>query len=594
MPVIAPSRRRAVSPAPAALLLFTFVALLGLVPAVARADISGSVLVDGSGSPGTPVPGAAVHLQADPASPVVFAAADGSFTLPVSPAGAVIVTAAVTYDRSAPVNFNTAGALAFDGQTGVEIRLPQLPAGADPAYVPAQAGECGSCHKDQFTDWGTSNHSFGAVDTWVLDLFSGTGTPGGGAGYVFRDLHDAGDTGFCATCHAPLADVFDPGGVLLDEVTGTAALQGVTCVACHQVDSVDENVDALHLLGNATYRFPDAGGTPPTERFVWGPLDDVSFDGMRASHAPVFESSRFCASCHQYVNPTTLAPGQNTYREWLASPYAAPGPGYRSCQDCHMPEPPSPATVCIIGDAPARDGEQVRHHTFVGATPGTLAASIGLATTAGDAGGRLTVASVVDNFGAGHSFPSGVSVRNALLVIEASWNGQPLAQVAGPQVPFWADDDVPGKQPGDYAGEAGKGFAKVLEGRINGSGPVEMPVLFIDAEGVYSDTLIPADSTDTTEVQFQLPPEAQPGDVVDVSARLLYRRAYRATAVTKGWTETPQGGPVEIEVAADQLAVTLTQGGAGVLEIPALGARGMIALAVALALAGLALLRPRG
>ena len=197
----------------------------------------------------------------------------------------------------------------------VEIRLPVLPVAENPVYdqqIPL-AVECGVCHFDQWQDWTTSNHSFAGDDAWVLDLFSGTGTPGGGAGYVFRDLHDPDDTGFCATCHTPMADVFDPGGVFLDEVTVPGALQGVVCVACHQIDSVSDAVDSLHHLGGATYRFPQDGA--PTSQYVWGPLDDVTFSGMNASYAPFFADPLLCASCHQYVNPATGAPGQNTYGE---------------------------------------------------------------------------------------------------------------------------------------------------------------------------------------------------------------------------------------------------------------------------------------
>ena len=167
-------------------------------------------------------------------------------------------------------------------------------------------------------------------------------------------------------------------------------------------------------------------------------------------------------------------------------------------------------------------------------------------------------------------------------MITANIGGEELVQVAGPQIPFWADDDEPGQQEGDFAGFPGKGFAKVLEGRINGEGPVVRPVLFIDAENVFSDTLIPSGATDVTEVQFELPPGSE-GQLAEVSARLLYRRAYRALAVTKGWTETPQGGPIEIEVAANQLEVEVEL---GAVEIPALGSVGLFALAALLGLAG--------
>jgi hypothetical protein len=103
-----------------------------------------------------------------------------------------------------------------------------------------------------------------------------------------------------------------------------------------------------------------------------------------------------------------------------------------------------------------------------------------------------------------------VSPRNALLVIEATWHGQPLPQATGPTVPFYGSDDVPGSQDGDYAGRPGSGFARVLEGRINDQGLVVRPVLFIDGEAVVEDTLIPSGATDVTEVVLAVPPGRRP------------------------------------------------------------------------------------
>ncbi len=96
----------------------------------------------------------------------------------------------------------------------------------------------------------------------MLDLFSGTGTPGGAAGYVFKNTHDPGETGFCATCHAPMQDLQDPRpeGVPLDEATAPNGSQGVICVACHQMDAIDAtHLNALNHRGKATFRFPQAG-----------------------------------------------------------------------------------------------------------------------------------------------------------------------------------------------------------------------------------------------------------------------------------------------------------------------------------------------
>ncbi len=149
---------------------------------------------------------------------------------------------------------------------------------------------------------------------------------------------------------------------------------------------------------------------------------------------------------------------------------------------------------------------------------------------------------------------------------------------------------MPGVQDGDYAGLPGAGFASVTEGRINDQGPAVRPVLFIDGEAVYEDTLIPSGATDVTEVLLALPAAAQAGDEVVVEARLLYRRAWRALAVTKGWQTTPQGGPIEIEVARSFDTVTLAQGGAGV-PIPASRPLAAGLLIVLIAAVAMALLR---
>jgi hypothetical protein len=571
--------------------LGALVAILLLWGGTAVADISGHVREDGTD---LPITGARVHLQADPSSPVVVTGADGAFTLVVNPVGMVMVTAGVEYDDGAAVNFVTGGAIASDGQSDVVIYLEAIPPTDDPDYqnfLP-RIDDCGNCHEEQRLQWLESNHSSAGTDEWVRDLYSGDGTPGGSAGYIFIDTHDPGETGFCATCHTALEDVFDPGNVMFNQVTSAAALEGVSCIACHQMDSVNADVGELHHLGNSSYRFPDGGPFIPTSEYVWGPLDDIEFGGMRAAYAPLFAQSLVCAGCHEYNRPGTQVPGQTPYTEWLSSPYAVPGPDFMSCQDCHMPEEDEDGyLVDPIGNPPLRPAEQRHRHEFEGATAARLEEYTELTTTLEEGEARVAVRCEVSN-SAGHSFPTGVSVRNALLVIAATWNDQPLVQLSGPTVPFWADDNVPGQQEGDYAGEPGNGFARVLEGRINDQGPIVRPVLFIDGESVYSATQIPSGGSAVTEVEFGLPGGAQPGDIVSVEARLIYRRAWRAVAVTKGWETTPQGGPIEIEVHSTLDTLELTQGGAGV-AIPVSGPVGTAALAIGVALGALFLLRRR-
>jgi hypothetical protein len=374
---------------------------------------------------------------------------------------------------------------------------------------------------------------------------------------VFLENHTPPATGFCATCHAANERPSDPASVRFNEVASAAGREGVTCTTCHQLHEVNDNVEAIHLLGNAEFSFPASttgGGASLTHQHVWGPLDDVVFGQMRPAYAPVFAISRLCASCHEYENPSTGAPGQETYSEWLASPAASAN---QHCQDCHMPMATTPGRLASVGQAPVRPGSQRHDHSFPGVYSGRLQNPVELGMTAQVAGGRVEVDTTVLNRVLGHNFPTGVDVRNAFLLVQASFEGDLLEQVEGDRLPFWVDDAVPGQQPGDWAGFAGRGYAKVLQGRIDGQGEVLKPVPFIDAESVFSLTTIAPGATDQGQFAFALPTTAQVGQTVEVRAWVYYRRAWRSIAVTKNWVVNNDGEPWERLVAQSSVDLVL-------------------------------------
>ena len=163
---------------------------------------------------------------------------------------------------------------------------------------------------------------------------------------------------------------------------------------------------------------------------------------MKAAWQPVFEESRFCASCHQYQNPDTGVPAQSTYEEWLSSPFGNPDAAdYATCQDCHMQRDPAPGRLCDpptgFGEGPDRPIASHASHAIEGVTLERLIANSSLALAVSVSDGQLVVSAEVGNHGAGHHLPTGVSLRNMILRIGArAPDGMELDQVSGETVLF--------------------------------------------------------------------------------------------------------------------------------------------------------------
>lgn len=502
-------------------------------------------------SAATPIAGAVVRWPAFSLIPEVRSAADGSFSIVAPGSGSHELTAALRYDQDRPDRYEIRRQqvnVDNNGQGTVVIVLERVPGQDNQSYLPIKAarpGGCGDCHGEYLAQWQQSRHSGAALSPWVHDLHNGGGTPGGTAGYVYRDLHDDGETGVCAVCHVPNQNPRAAGSVQLNEAIGASPLEGVNCASCHQLADFNENLQAIHLLGDGALFFPGATGSPGTHSRVWGPLPDSAAPGMNTMYKPELGESHFCASCHEYVNPDTGAPGQQTYSEWAASTFAQPGQGFRSCQDCHMP-PTSAGTIADVERPGAiqRPAEQRNDHRFLATATGMLAESLSLQTQIVVEGDVVRVGVRIENAGLGHAFPTGVDIRNALLSVRAEGNSAALGLLEGPVLPWWADDDVPGQQAGDLAGQPGFGMAKVLAGRINGQGAIVQPVPFIDAELVAENSTLQPGEVRERWWRFANPGVAT-GQTVQIQVDLLYRRAWRALAVTKDWQTRPDGRPVE-------------------------------------------------
>jgi hypothetical protein len=160
----------------------------------------------------------------------------------------------------------------------------------------------------------------------------------------------------CLRCHAPMAaieaelqvspievlgsGVLEPGHPLHD-----AAMDGVSCTACHQLQPA--NVEESH---SGQFEID------PNRRVAFGPRTDPRRNPMAFSsgftpvHGAHMADSSVCAGCHTLktpfvdghgsiasTTPDREFPEQMPYVEWQHSDFGPGGDRERSCQSCHMP-----------------------------------------------------------------------------------------------------------------------------------------------------------------------------------------------------------------------------------------------------------------
>ncbi|HQY62298.1 MAG TPA: carboxypeptidase-like regulatory domain-containing protein [Polyangiaceae bacterium] len=536
---------------------------LVLTPRGAGAQVSGTVR---DGASGLPVPGARVRLQATKVEAITDSA--GAFVLPgVSGAGKVVVAAVPgSYYGSATV---------VAPATGVDLVVTSATAVDNPAVDHGTPESCGSCHPSFYTDWKASPMGKAGTNTWVYDVYDGTGAKGGAGlgGFVYtRDsvLAKKNPASECASCHQPERWWSTPYAPLDPIGSGTAVVaHGVSCAVCHTIARVDATKPNYPGLwpGVVTVARPAQG-----DKAIFGVLGDVSYQlsgSMRAAYNPQLRAD-VCAACHQDKND----PDENgdfesprgvisepTYLEWKASPYADPSDRrYATCVDCHM-RPTGEAQACSVQLPPLqRPPGDVRSHAFPGTSAEFLEAAVSLTLTANRAGGEVAVEVSVRNDKTGHHVPTGVTIRNMVLLVEATRarDGAALKHTGAQVVHELGGVGDPRK--GYFAGLPGKLFAKV-NGDVNGKGPT----FFTDATSILWDTRIPALGVDATKYTFDAP--LADGEV-RVRARVIYRRSWRALVDAKSWTKDGHGAPLE-DVTAPNFGHLMAQAEA---TVPADGA----------------------
>ncbi len=222
---------------------------------------------------------------------------------------------------------------------------PLPPQGAPPAsFSPLEASlspeSCGQCHAEQYQTWQTSLHSkaMGAGLLWQLKLMDQT------------------QGNRCLRCHSPLAEQKAllamelgwpnaPKQAPPDYVSADLGHRGLVCAACHLREHrrfgppprgrvVGRGGTSSGKQANSSTVETSADGTDRSTTSLYAPHGGFTI-------APMFQDSQFCAHCHQFPQDGPRIAGklqEDTYAQWLASPYSRPGPGRRTCQDCHMPD----------------------------------------------------------------------------------------------------------------------------------------------------------------------------------------------------------------------------------------------------------------
>ncbi|OLQ74923.1 hypothetical protein BIT28_13285 [Photobacterium proteolyticum] len=310
------------------------------------------------------------------------------------------------------------------------------------------SAECSDCHTTIYDQWADSNHGMNMDHPYYRfheDFAAKT------EGEEFRVL--------CRGCHAPqmvingdkgpmtdFGDMWEKGGVSLKEAFAhgkSVSERGTGCVFCHRVTKAENaggNTDmTVNIKDRDSYVFEDAKNS----MLKW--LSEKQINAMPEQHKAsysnpeLYQSSLYCATCH---NEFTTGQGANindNFGEWLASPFNAPNDPkqHKTCIDCHMTQDVTDFDNKVGGQS-TNDGpmkSNLRSHHLVGGNyffTGMRNAehkkmSIDILKTAlsleVEKQGNLLTARIT-NVNSGHDMPGGARRQVWVEVIATDANGQ--------------------------------------------------------------------------------------------------------------------------------------------------------------------------
>jgi hypothetical protein len=456
--------------------------------------------------------------------------------------------------------FNNGTGLGRFGLVG-DLSLRPVFLADDPDYRFNSPKVCFNCHSKVTRIWDESKMAHTTANPKLLDMYYGTdaeGNPGQGQG--FR-LDSPRSNGNCAVCHAPSAAAASRWSLDLKDVLSSPRTEweGVACEYCHKVRKVvDDPSTPSGTVAILERQAPKRGRSI----LVFGPYDDVVVPPMAASYNPLFDSGRFCSTCHSHLKrlgpgktwdrrqiypdeewaglgfkSNTILPIQTTYQEWKQwqdrLPAGDPNKD-KKCQQCHMSWQKSllPYDNFVVEGGARRmwgtyrSPEQIRPHHFEGGTKAQLQNALAMEMEGEIQGNELLLKVHISNTNGGHWVPTGEPMRSVLLLLEArDSDDKSLELIRGSRLPGWIGVDQ--SENDDYSGIPGKIFARVL---ADEAGNLNVP--FWRASKIALDSRIRPKKTVTLEFVFAL---TDPEDEPSAEASLIYRPVPRPLAKEKKW-----------------------------------------------------------
>ncbi|OLB26222.1 MAG: hypothetical protein AUH95_01150 [Nitrospirae bacterium 13_2_20CM_2_63_8] len=132
------------------------------------------------------------------------------------------------------------------------------------------------------------------------------------------------DKRYCLNCHAPQSLVFPDlvDSMVKQIISGDLTFEGVGCIQCHLIKTVDPNVK-----GHPSIKLE------PGRTVFGGYKDFLESKAHDSQYLDIFKKSDLCLACHTVAPPGV--PTAEAVGNWRGSKAAKEG---KNCQTCHMPQ----------------------------------------------------------------------------------------------------------------------------------------------------------------------------------------------------------------------------------------------------------------